>query len=173
MSVTQRDQFLPAPAVAGPAIPGHGDFEFFVGDWDGKQRRLRKALAGCTEWEELTSITRCWSVFGGAANADEVHFTELGVSGYTMRLLDVATGLWSIYWISSRDGLLGLPPVVGGFTDGVGQFYCEQDWEGTPITCRYTWTHSTPDTAHWEQAFSTDGRQTWEPNWTADFIRRP
>jgi hypothetical protein len=26
-------------------------------------------------------------------------------------------------------------------------------------------------TLHWEQAFSADGRHSWETNWTADFTR--
>jgi hypothetical protein len=26
-------------------------------------------------------------------------------------------------------------------------------------------------TPHWEQAFSADGGETWETNWTADFAR--
>jgi hypothetical protein len=26
--------------------------------------------------------------------------------------------------------------------------------------------------AHWDQAFSPDGGQSWETNWTTDFTRR-
>jgi hypothetical protein len=81
--------------------------------------------------------------------------------------------LWSIYWVNSRNGLLLLPPVVGGFTDGVGRFHCAEDYEGRPITVRYTWSRITGSSARWDQAFSPDGRQTWETNWIADFTRRP
>jgi hypothetical protein len=190
MSLTEQDQHGARPAetrqdqhAAGPdqtaaeqaaaARPaGAGDFEFFVGCWEGRQRRLRKPLAGCADWEEFTSVSRCWSLFGGAANVDEVHFRELGVSGVTLRLLDVASGQWSIYWASSRNGLLVLPPVVGSFAGGVGRFYSEEDYEGTAITCRFLWADITPDSARWEQAFSADGRRTWETNWIADFTRR-
>jgi hypothetical protein len=153
-------------------MSGVGDFDFFVGSWDGRQRRLRKALADSDDWYEFATTTQCWSVFGGAANVDEVTAPDQGFSGLSVRLFDPAAGQWSIYWANSRNGILGLPPVVGTFADGVGRFYADEDFEGTPITVRFTWSDITATTARWEQAFSTDGRKTWEPNWIADFTRR-
>lgn len=151
---------------------GVGDFDFFVGSWQAWNRRLTKPLADCDEWDEFPSTSECWSVFGGAGNIDELSVPERGFHGLTVRLLDRATGEWSLYWSNSKDGLLPMPPVVGHFTDGTGQFYCEEIWNGIPITTRFTWSGITPESARWEQAFSTDGRTTWETNWTADFTRR-
>ena len=68
--------------------------------------------------------------------------------------------------------LLALPPVVGRFDGGVGLFYSDEIYHGTSITVRYQWSDITPVSARWEQAFSADGRSTWETNWTADFTRR-
>jgi hypothetical protein len=153
-------------------VTGAGDFDFFVGSWDGNHRRLLKPLAGDDKWDEFSSTTQCWQLFGGAANLDEVSIPKRGFSGVTLRLLDPATGLWSLYWVNSRNGLLLLPPVVGGFTDGVGCFYSVEDYEGTPITVRYTWSKITASSAQWEQAFSTDDRQSWEMNWVTEFTRR-
>jgi hypothetical protein len=50
-------------------------------------------------------------------------------------------------------------------------FYDEEQYEGRDITVRYKWSDITATTARWEQAFSLDGGQTWETNWTADFTR--
>lgn len=158
--------------MTGAGAGGAGDFDFFVGSWDSKQRRLREPLAGCQQWYEFSATTRCWSVFGGAANVDEVSIPDLGFSGLTVRLLDRASGEWSIYWANSRDGRLTLPPVVGRFTGGVGRFYSEEDYQGNPITVRFTWSEITPRSARWEQAFSVDGGGTWEANWIAEFTRR-
>jgi pimeloyl-ACP methyl ester carboxylesterase len=41
-------------------------------------------------------------------------------------------------------------------------FTSEEDDEGVPIVCRYLWLVLGPDRARWEQAFSTDGGDTWE-----------
>ena len=166
---------MTAPADAGAgagAAAGVGDFDFFVGSWDGRHRRLKKRLAGCDEWDEFTSTGRCWTVFGGAANVDEVNIPDQGFSGLSVRLLDPATGDWSIYWVNSRDGKLALPPVVGRFESGVGRFYSDEILDGRAIRVRYTWSGITPVSAHWDQAFSDDGGQTWEINWTMEFTRR-
>jgi hypothetical protein len=147
------------------------NFDFLVGNWTSKQRRLREILAGSDEWYEFDGITRCWSVFDGAGNIDEVKFPEQGYTGLTVRLFDPATDLWSIYWARNDTGL-ALPPTVGRFEeDGVGRFYDDEDWNGRPIRVRYQWTVLSADACRWEQAFSTDTGETWETNWTADFTR--
>jgi hypothetical protein len=160
-----------APSGTGPGRNGLGDFDFLVGTWDGIQRRLVKPLADCTEWDEFETRTRCWPVLGGAGNVDELSSPDGGFIGLTVRLLNPATGQWALHWASSKDGDLAPPPVVGEFTDGVGLFYCQQDWEGQQITVRYKWFAITQESARWEQAFSVDGGQTWETNWTAVFTR--
>jgi hypothetical protein len=161
-----------APGSGVPGTGASGDFDFLVGSWDGRHRRLRKALAGCDEWDEIASSTTCWSVFGGAANIDEVTVPDLGFSGLTVRLLDPVARTWSLWWVNSKNGQMDPPPVTGSFADGVGRFYCDQLLEGRPIRCRYTWSEITPTSARWDQAFSVDDGQTWETNWTTWFTRR-
>jgi hypothetical protein len=153
-------------------LPGAGDFDFFVGSWTGRSRRLAKPLTGDDDWDEFSYTVRCWQLFDGAANIDEMKIPDLGFSGVSLRLLDPATGQWSIYWVNSRDGRLLLPPVVGCFTDGVGRFYSPDFYDGMQIMVRYTWSHVTATSAHWDQAFSTDGGQTWETNWITEFTRQ-
>jgi len=63
------------------------------------------------------------------------------------------------------------PPVVGPFVDGRGEFYGDDVHDGKPIRVRYLWSGITPTTAHWEQAFSADGGQTWETNWHMESTR--
>jgi hypothetical protein len=146
-------------------------FDFFIGSWTSVQRRLVKPLSGSDEWIESRATTRCWSALDGAGNIDEVQFPDWGFTGLTVRVRSKTTGEWSIYWVNSRNGELALPPVTGRFKDGVGTFYSGEDYEGRAITVRYTWSDITQTSARWEQAFSADGGQTWETNWTADFTR--
>jgi hypothetical protein len=147
------------------------NFDFLVGTWDSVQRRLASPLTGSGEWDEFTGRTRCYSLLDGAANLDEVTFPEKGFGGVTLRLLNRETDEWSIYWANSRTGILALPPVVGRFVDGVGEFFSMEDYAGRPIVVRYRWSDITPTSARWAQAFSVDGRETWETNWEAEFTR--
>jgi hypothetical protein len=62
--------------------------------------------------------------------------------------------------------------MIGRFTDGVGVFYDSEVFNGALVFTRFLWTSSGRDRCRWEQAFSPDGGQTWETNWTADFTRR-
>ncbi len=64
------------------------DFDFFVGSWDSVQRRLKKALAGSTEWDEFIGKSECVGLMGGAANLDEVTFPSEGYGGVTLRLFN-------------------------------------------------------------------------------------
>jgi hypothetical protein len=159
-------------SISGPATGRPGDFDFFTGSWDGRNRRLTEPLSGGDQWDEFASTTECWPLFGGAANLDELRAPERGFSGISLRLLDPQTRLWSIYWASSRNGLLALPPVTGGFEHGVGLFYDAETYHDRPILVRYTWSDITPDSARWAQAFSPDDGATWETNWTTEFTRR-
>jgi hypothetical protein len=87
----------------------------------------------------------------------------------TFRTFNVKKRQWSIYWVNSRDGVM-FPPVVGGFDGDRGEFYGEDEDDGRPVKVRFVWTKLGPDRAHWEQAFSSDGR-TWETNWMNDLVR--
>ncbi|WP_233289018.1 hypothetical protein [Kitasatospora sp. MBT63] len=152
--------------------PGSGDFDFLVGTWEVANRRLVTRLAGCTEWEEFPGRAVCTgTLFDGAANLDEITFPTLGTTGLTLRLFDPAHMEWSLYWASSRTGLLQ-PPVRGRFGgDGRGVFHGDDTHDGVPIRCRFVWSDITADSAYWEQAFSADGGESWETNWTMYFHR--
>ncbi|HEY7661471.1 MAG TPA: hypothetical protein VIC58_12845 [Actinomycetota bacterium] len=147
-------------------------FDWFVGTWDSKQRRLREVLVDSDDWYEFPGTHRSWSALDGVANFDEALFPTEGFGGITLRLYDRERDKWSLYWANSRTGILSLPPVVGRFgDDGRGVFTSEEDYEGRRIKVRYLWCDITETTARWEQAFSTDDGATWETNWVAEFTR--
>lgn len=147
------------------------NFNFFVGSWTGRNRTLKEPFVGSDEWTEFESVARCWNLFDGAGNIDEITFPTRGQNGCTVRLHDPDTDLWTLYWFSTRHGL-GLPPVVGRFgPDGRGVFTSEEEFQGRDIVCRYLWCDITPDSCRWEQAYSTDKGETWETNWIMEFTR--
>ncbi|MFK2889903.1 hypothetical protein ISS98_02095 [Dyella flagellata] len=148
------------------------DFDYFMGSgWNATQHRLKATGVGSKEWYEFPSRLCATPYLGGMATVDEVDMPSKGAAGLTVRTFDPAKHQWSIYWISSRDGILEMPAMVGGFHGSHGEFYGpDHDAQGRPVKVRFLWTLLDHDHAKWEQAFSYDNR-TWETNWIADFVR--
>ena len=146
------------------------DFDFYVGTWMIHNRRVRTALAGCTEWYEFEAISEARPVLGGMGNFDEFDAPSEGISGLTLRLFDPSRDEWSLYWASSRGGPLG-DPQVGRIDGDRGQFYADDVFEGRQIRVVFIWSAITASSAHWEQAFSVDGGETWETNWIMESTR--
>ena len=146
------------------------DFDFLIGSWTVVNRRLTTLFAGGDDWEDFPGTSSCQHIFGGSGNTEEIIFPTLGSSGFTLRLFGVEREEWSIYWASSRTGLL-YPPVVGTFADGRGDFYGDDTHDGKPIKAHFIWSDITATSARWEQEFSADGGQTWESNWIMELTR--
>ncbi len=166
-----------ATAVAAQtAEPGSAvhDFDFYMGKWRVHHRRLKERLAGNDEWQEFEGTSTAWPILDGAGNVDD-NVLELPGDTYraiSLRSFDPKSQSWSIWWLDGRNphGRLD-PPVVGGFSDGVGTFLAEDTFQGQPILVRFLWSDITEGTCRWEQAFSPDGGTTWEVNWVMESTR--
>ena len=168
-STVNSTQDAPKAADAPPDLSGLRDFDFLVGEWRVHSRRLKERLAGNHEWVEFDGTITSRRLMEGWANVDDTVFNmpEGVYRGVAPRAYDAKTGQWAIWWIDGRNPLGNLdPPVKGRFVDGVGTFHADDTLRGRPIKVRFTWSHITPDSARWEQAFSADGGKTWETNWT-------
>jgi hypothetical protein len=62
-------------------------------------------------------------------------------------------------------------PMVGEFRGGRGEFVDREPLDGRAIFARNGFTDITPNSCHFEQAFSDDGGKTWEVNWVMTFKR--
>ncbi|MDB5706696.1 MAG: hypothetical protein JWN66_3812 [Sphingomonas bacterium] len=159
---------------AAGAAEAPGDFDFLVGRWNVRHSKLRKRLAGSTDWDDFAGTCVNWPLLGGQGNVDDnlLHTPQGAYRGVGVRAFDPVAGAWSIWWLDSRDPGRMDVPVRGGFRDGVGTFVADDLFEDRPIRMRFTWSKITPTTAHWEQAFSPDGGASWEVNWRMDFARQ-
>jgi hypothetical protein len=148
------------------------DFDFLAGQWTSVQRRLVKVLAGSDEWYDFDATLDCQVLLDGGGVFDVLRAPERDMEGVTLRLYHPDERVWRIWWASKTSGGVLDEPVVGAFVGPVGVFECDDTYQGAKIQVRYTWDKT--DQAHpsWAQAFSTDGGQTWETNWTATFTRR-
>ena len=164
----------PPPAPSAPDLSGLHDFDFLVGDWRVHHFRLKERLADSREWVEFEGTCALRPTMGGWGNVDDNVLDIPGGSYRAMgiRAYDAKSGQWAIWWVDGRNPFGDLdPPVKGRFQDGVGAFYADDTLRGKPIRVRYLWSGITPTSAHWEQAFSSDGGKTWEINWRMDLTR--
>ncbi|MBC3917235.1 DUF1579 domain-containing protein [Undibacterium sp. CY18W] len=153
---------------------GAADFDFFIGNWKVKHRRLKERLAQCQDWLEFTGTTSTIKIMGGAGNFDDnqLNMPDTPYCAATLRSFDASSGTWSIWWLDARyPGHLDTP-MRGRFQNGIGEFYADDTFAGQPIRVRFLWTLPAPDMPRWEQAFSPDGGSTWETNWVMDFERQ-
>jgi hypothetical protein len=154
---------------------GQHDFDSLVGSWKFHLKRLKRRLAGSTEWMEFDGTTVCRKVFDGRAEIEEMNVESadkhIHIQGLALRLYNPVSHQWSIYWVNAADGVLEQNPMVGQFNNGRGEFYNQQVYEGRAIYARFVWSDITTNSPHFEQSFSADGGKTWETNWISDQTR--
>ena len=149
------------------------DFDFEIGSWRVRHRRLRERLAGCDEWDSFDGTSSMRTVLGGNGNIEDnvIELPGGTIRAIALRSYDPASGTWAIWWLSSSDPHRIDVPVIGKFESGAGVFYADETLRGMPIKVRFFWLQTQTDTPRWEQAMSADGGKTWETNWTMDFRR--
>lgn len=164
----------PQAARAGAETPrdGQHDFDFEIGTWRTHLKRLAHPLSGSSEWLEYEGVTTVRKVWNGRANL--VELTADGPDGHfeglNLRLYNPRSRQWSLNFANSSSGTLG-QPTIGGFVDGRGEFYDQEEFNGRAIFVRFVITPLDADTIRFEQAFSDDGGKTWETNWVATDTR--
>ena len=146
------------------------DFDYFVGGWTTHHHYLQNRGTKDARWIDFPGTLCMQEYLAGMVTVDELYMPTRKSAGLTLRTFDPNTRQWSIYWVSSKTGQLGLPPVVGGFHGSRGEFYSQDTDNGRPVKVRFIWTILDQNHAQWSQAFSYDNR-TWQTNWVADFIR--
>src|SRR5262245_54763656 len=97
------------------------DFDYLVGTWKLRNRKLTSRLTHSTEWISFESRVEMHQILNGLGNIDEYTDNASGkpYEGVAIRLFNPATRLWRIYWADSNSGSLD-PPVVGSFENKIG-----------------------------------------------------
>jgi hypothetical protein len=162
-------------ATAEPRDGSH-DFDFELGKWKLKLKKLEKPLSGEQKWIELNGTSDTIPIWGGKAQLEQLDVDGPGglhVQGFVVRTYSQAGHQWYLNWQSAKTaGAFGVP-TVGAFTGDRGEFYDQEEYNGRQILVRAVWSNITKSSAHFEQAFSVDGGKTWEPNWITDQVRIP
>jgi hypothetical protein len=148
------------------------DFDFIIGDWLVKHRRLNSRFSGCTDWTEFNGDSSTAKILGGFGNLEDnvLHFPDGTFRAAAIRSFCSRSGNWSIWWLDGRNPTALDAPVVGKFDGPVGLFLADDFLDGQAIKIRFTWTAMPGEHPRWEQAFSKDQGMTWETNWEMEFI---
>src|ERR1700722_6640322 len=113
---------------------GQHDFDYAVGTWKIHLKRLKKRLVGSNEWIELDGTVSCRKILDGKAEVEEMNVEaadkSIHIQGLAVRLYNPKSHQWSIYWADAGDGVMEQNPMVGQFSDGHGEFYNQQIFEG-------------------------------------------
>ena len=151
---------------------GQHDFDFEIGTWKTHLRRLLKPLTGSTSWVEYDGITTVRKVWNGRANLVELIADGPAgrFEGLSLRLYNPQSRQWSLNFANINGGVI-TTPTIGEFKNGRGEFYNQETLNGRAILVRFVISDITPDSCHFEQAFSDDGGKTWEVNWIATDTR--
>ena len=149
------------------ATSSQNDFDFLVGKWVLKDKKLKSRLTNSNEWIEFESTVEMHKLLNGIGNMDVYRTMVDGkpFEGIAIRLFNPQTKLWSIYWVDSNVGVMDAP-VVGSFEGNIGKFYCKDKYKGKDIVVVFIWDKTDPDNPVWSQAFSPDNGKTWEVNAT-------
>lgn len=167
-----RTNAKPSPLPRIESAPR--DFDFLVGSWHVRNRRLKQRLVGSTQWEEFDNSLVNWPVLGGFGNVGDNVFNAPGGTycGVSLRVYDSEKREWFSSWLDGRNPSQIGTPLRGSFKDGVGTFVGDDVFNGKPLKVRSQWSRVRADSAHWEQASSADGGRTWETNWVSELTRK-
>jgi hypothetical protein len=160
------------PTSAVTAKTGQQDFAWEIGTWKTELKRLKAPLTGSTDWVAYSGTSVVRALLDGRANVVELRVAGPAgrIEGTSLRLFNPQAQQWSLNFASARDGTL-TRPVHGGFHDGRGEFFGEEDVDGKIVLVRFVISEASANSAHFEQAYSGDGGKTWEINWIADDTR--
>jgi hypothetical protein len=157
-------------ALTASAEPrdGQRDFDFEIGTWKTRLKRLQKPLTGSKTWVDYEGTTVVRKVWNGAANLVELDVAGPAgrIEGASLRLYNPESRQWALHFANRASGEMS-PPTIGGFKDGRGEFYAQETLNGRAILVRFVISDITADSCRFEQAFSDDGGKTWEVNWIA------
>jgi hypothetical protein len=97
-------------------------------------------------------------IWNGRAQLEEIeadgstgHF-----EGLTLFLYNPRAHQWGQYFVNSTVGVLN-QPAIGEFTNGRGELFDQESFDGRAILVRFVWSDITPDSHQVEQSFSDNG----------------
>ncbi|MGI8580902.1 MAG: hypothetical protein ACR2KX_01815 [Chitinophagaceae bacterium] len=142
------------------------DYNFLFGNHLVHHKKLKERLCNCDEWIDIYGSKNTESILTGIGNIEK-HFlpeSKSVMEAIALRLFNLSTKLWSLYWADNISGTLD-SPLQGSFEGNLGVFFGRDKFNGKNILVQFQYDKSDLENPVWGQAFSNDEGATWEWNW--------
>jgi hypothetical protein len=152
---------------------GAHDFDFNFGTWTTHIKRLEHPLSGSTTWVAMEGTVTVRQIWNGRGQVEDIEANGPAGhwAGMTVFLYNPQSHQWSQTFAAATSGILE-SPIIGEFSNGHGELYGQDTYNGRSILVRGIWSDITPNTHKFEQAFSEDGGKTWEVNFIGTLERK-
>lgn len=154
------------------ALPAESrQFDFWVGEWDVNLRIRQPDFSWA---DRITAVAKIHPILNGKAILELWSDTlESGIKGYSLRYFDTSRDEWVLWLNWPGPNRSGSSSLSGTFRHGRGEFFARQPTQdGGERISRYTFSDITPTSLRWDDAFSTDGGDSWTNGWIMEFTRR-
>jgi hypothetical protein len=163
------------PASAADALrDGQHDFDFNFGVWKTHIKRVLDPFSASSESLELNGTVTVRKVWGGRALLEEIEADgpRGHWEGLSLFLYNPTAHQWSQTFVSSKVGMVS-QALVGQFSNGRGELFSMDTFQGRSILVRGVWSDIKPDSHRYEESYSADGGTSWAPAFIADLTRMP
>jgi hypothetical protein len=157
----------PTPAVHD----GQHDFDFNIGVWHTRIRRILDPFAGSSESVELNGTVTVRKVWDGKAELEEIEADgpKGHWEGLTLFLYNPSAHQWSQSFANSKVGTLSSN--IGEFKNGRVVLIGQDTVNDKMILVRAMWSDIKPDSHQYEESYSNDGGTTWVRSFIANLTR--
>src|SRR5579871_2056057 len=110
---------------------GSHDFDFNLGTWHTRIKRLLHPLSHSSDWTSLDGTVTVRKVWAGRGQLEEIEADgSLGhFEGLTLFMYNPAAHQWSMSFSNSSSGTMDIPG-IGEFRNGRGEFIDQETYNG-------------------------------------------
>lgn len=149
------------------------DFDFEFGSWTASLKMLPDPFGARTHWVTFSGSSVVHELLGGRENIGELQVanSRSRIDGLSIRIYDPKAQQWNVYFANAKGGSIDTIPMVGRFCGGRGEFHATETIDNRQVGVRFIFSNLTANAFDFNQAFSTDGGNTWSDNWIAHFTK--
>ena len=151
---------------------GQHNFNFNIGMWHTHIKRVLDPFSGSTHTVVLDGTITVRKIWGGKAQLEEIEAEgpNRHWEGMTLFLYNPQSHQWSQTFVDGKSGVQEAGS-FGSFSNGRGELYSSDSFEGKSVLARGIWSDITPDAHKFDNLLLEQWRATWSAVFSASLIR--